>query len=62
MYAALGLQEEHFFQDLLRRNERQAEKKLQAYLDQPSEHLHSSALLFHVREIEVEREIEEMEG
>ena len=62
VYAALGLQGESLFEDLLRRNEQQTQKKLLAYLDQPAEQLYSSAVLFYLRETEVEREIEEMEG
>lgn len=62
VYAALGLQEERFFQDLLQRNGQQAQKKLLAYIDQPAEQLYSSAVLFYLQETEVEREIEEMEG
>lgn len=62
VYAALGLQEESFFQDFLQRNGQQAQKELLAYIDQPAEQLYSSAVLFYLQETEVEREIEEMEG
>lgn len=62
VYAALGLQGESFFQDLLRRNDGQTQKKLLEYLDRPAAQLYSSAVLFYLQETEVEREIEEMEG
>ena len=62
VYAALGLQDESLFSDLLLRNESQTQKELLAYLDQPAKHLHSSAVLFHIREGEVEKEVEELEG
>lgn len=61
VYAALGLQEESLFRDLLQRNGSQILKELLAYLDQPAQH-HSSAILFHVREETVEQEIEDLEG
>ena len=61
VYAALGLQEESLFRELLQRNGSQMLKELLAYLDQPAQQ-HSSAILFHVREEMVEQEIEDIEG
>lgn len=62
VYAALGLQEESLFRELLQRNGSQILKELLAYLDQPAQQQYSSAVLFHVREEMVEQEIEDMEG
>lgn len=62
IYAALGLQEESLFRELLQRNGSQMQKELLAYLDQPAQQLYSSAILFHVREEMVEQEIEDIEG
>ena len=62
VYAALGLQEESLFRELLQRNESQTQKELLAYLDQPAQLLFSSAVLFHVREGVIEKEVQEMEG
>lgn len=62
VYAALGIQEEHLFVNLLQRDELRAQNELLSYLDQPSERLYSPAVLFHVQEGEVEKEIEEVEG
>ena len=62
VYAALGLQEESLFSDLLQRNEQRAQNEILAYLDQPAERLYSPAILFHVQEEEVEKEVEEVEG
>ena len=61
VYAALGLQEESLFRELLQRNESQAQRELLAYLDQPAQQLSSSAILFHVHEVVVEVEEEESE-
>lgn len=61
VYAALGLQDESLFRELLLRNESQAQKELLAYLDQPAQQLYSSAVLFYVREAMVEKEEEEIE-
>ena len=61
VYAALGLQDESLFRELLLRNESQAQKELLAYLEQPAQQLYSSAVLFYVREAMVEKEEEEIE-
>ena len=61
VYAALGLQDESLFRELLLRNESQAQKELLAYLEQPAQQLYSSAVLFYVRVAMVEKEEEEIE-
>lgn len=60
VYAALGLQEEDLFRDLLQRDDAQAQRELLDYLDQPSES-QQAALLFNVREVLVEVEEDEPE-
>ena len=59
VYAGLGLQEEALFAELLERDGGQAERDLLAYLDQPSEQLPSSAVLFHTRKVLVDVEEDE---
>ena len=59
VYAALGLQDEDLFHELLQREEGRAERELLAYLDQPAEQLQSSALLFLARKVVVDVEQDE---
>jgi dynein heavy chain len=59
VYAALGLQDEGLFRELLAREEGRAERELLAYLDQPAEQLQSSAILFLARKVVVDVEQEE---
>ena len=59
VYAALGLQDEGLFRELLAREEGRAERELLAYLDQPAEQLQSSAILFLARKVVVDVEQED---
>ena len=60
-YAALSLQDDKLFEDLLQRDGQWAGKELQAYLDNPAAQ-YSSAVLFYPLEREVEEETEVVEG
>ena len=62
VYAALGLQDEDLFRDLMQREEGRGERELLAYLQSPAEQLESSALLFLARKVVVDVEQEEPEG
>ena len=61
VYAALGLQEEDLFRDLLQRGDSQVQRELLAYLEQPSPDQQQAAVIFHVREVTVEVEEDEPE-
>lgn len=57
----LGLKKENQFDDLLQRNEAAVAKELVEYLDNPLEK-DCGALLFYSKELEVEEEVEMVEG
>lgn len=57
----LGLKKEHYFDDLLQRNGDAIAKELVDYLDKPLEK-DCGALLFYSHELEVEEEVEMVEG
>ena len=57
----IGLKKEHHFDDLLRRNGAEIAKELLGYLDNPLEK-DCGALLFYSHVVEVEEEVEMVEG
>lgn len=61
IYAALGLQEDKLFEELLSKDEQRVYKELVTYLDQPSKQ-YSPALIFYPIEHEVEEMVEVVEG
>ncbi len=61
VYAALGLEEDSLFEDLLQRDGKRVETELVSYLDSPAEQ-YSPAVVFYPLERDVEEEVEVVEG